>query len=104
MRAGLARVYSFPDNRACVDALLIDETEARAAKRGIWNSWAYRVLDAADTEKLSRLSLSYQLVEGVVAETGEADGRVYLNFSKDWRTDFTIAVEPSALVHGRRLT
>jgi micrococcal nuclease len=70
------------------------QAEARAAKRGIWNSWAYRVLDAADTEKLSRLSHSYQLVEGVVAETGEANGRVYLNFTKDWRTDFTIAIEP----------
>ena len=33
-------------------------------------------------------------VEGVVAETGEADGRVYLNFTKDWRTHFTSAVEP----------
>jgi hypothetical protein len=62
-------------------------------------------LDAADTEKLGHLSLSYHLVEGVVAETGEvegvvaetgeADGRVYLNFSKDWRTDFTIAVVPA---------
>jgi micrococcal nuclease len=94
VKAGLARVYSFPDNRACVDALLAEEAEARAAKRGIWNSWAYRILDAVDTEKLSRLSQSYQLVEGVVAETGEADGRVYLNFTKDWRTDFTIAIEP----------
>jgi endonuclease YncB( thermonuclease family) len=94
VKAGLARVYSFPDNRACIDALLTDEAEARAAKRGIWSSWAYRVLDAADTEELSRLSQTYQLVEGIVAETGEADGRVYLNFTKDWRTDFTIAVEP----------
>lgn len=97
VKAGLARVDSFSDNRACVEALLAEEAEARAAKRGIWNSWAYRVLDAIDTEKLSRLSHSYQLVEGVVAETGEANGRVYLNFNKDWRTDFTIAIEPKDL-------
>jgi micrococcal nuclease len=94
IKVGLARVYSFSDNRACVDALLAEEAEARAAKRGIWNSWAYRVLDATETEKLGRLSHSYQLVEGVVAETGEANGRIYLNFTNDWRTDFTIAIEP----------
>lgn len=93
VKAGLARVYSFSDNRACVDALLAEEAEARGAKRGIWNSWAYRVLDATDTDKLSRLSHSYQLVEGVVAETGETAGRLYLNFTRDWRTDFTIAIE-----------
>jgi endonuclease YncB( thermonuclease family) len=94
VRAGLARVYSFPDNRACVAELLTQEAEARAAKRGIWNSWAYRVLDANDAERIGRLSHSYQLVEGVVAGTGESRGRVYLNFTQDWRTDFTIAVEP----------
>ncbi len=104
VKAGLARVYSFSDNRACVDALLAEEAEARGAKRGIWNSWAYRVLDATDTDKLSRLSHSYQLVEGVVAETGETAGRLYLNFTKDWRTDFTIAIESKgrARVHRRR--
>ena len=76
VKAGLARVYSFRDNRTCVEALLAEEAEARAAKRGIWNSWAYRVLDAADTEKLSRLSHSYQLVEGVVAAAPTATCQV----------------------------
>jgi endonuclease YncB( thermonuclease family) len=94
VKAGLALVYSFPDNRACAAELLTLEAEARAAKRGIWNSWAYRVLDASDAERIARLSHSYQLVEGVVAEIGEVRGRLYLNFTQDWRTDFTIAVEP----------
>jgi hypothetical protein len=71
----------------------MDETEEKPnAASGIPGpiaSWT-----ASDTEKLGRLSQSYQLVEGVVAKAGEADGRVYLNFTKDWRTDFTIAVEP----------
>jgi len=93
VKQGLARVYSFPDNRACVAELLMLEAEARTAKRGIWSSWAYRVLDASDAERIARLH-SYQLVEGVVAETGEVRGRLYLNFTQDWRTDFTIAVKP----------
>ena len=55
--------------------------------------WAYRVLEAGNVERLGRLTRSYQLVEGVVAQVGESGGRVYLNFDKDWRRDFTILLE-----------
>jgi micrococcal nuclease len=53
------------------------------------------VLNADDTERIARLKSTYQLVEGVVAAVGEAGGRIYLNFAKDWRSDFTIVVEGS---------
>ena len=49
---GLARVYSFPDNHACVDDLLAREAEARAKGAGLWGTWAYRVLDAGNVERL----------------------------------------------------
>ena len=90
---GLARVYSFPDNHACVDDLLAREAEARAKGAGLWGVWAYRVLDAGNVERLGRLTRSYQLVEGVVAQVGESGGRLFLNFDKDWRKDFTILME-----------
>jgi endonuclease YncB( thermonuclease family) len=90
---GLARVYSFPDNHACVDDLLAREAEARAKGAGLWGVWAYRVLDAGNVERLGRLTRSYQLVEGVVAATGEGKTRLYLNFAEDWRSDFTISVK-----------
>ena len=51
-RKGLARVYSFPDNHACVDDLLAREAEARAKGAGLWGTWAYRVLDAGNVERL----------------------------------------------------
>jgi endonuclease YncB( thermonuclease family) len=89
---GLARVYSFPDNHACVGALLAREAEARAQRLGVWGNSAYRILDAENVERLSRLTRSFQLVEGVVAAVGEGKSRLYLNFAKDWRSDFTIAV------------
>ena len=40
---GLARVYSFPDNRACVAELLARERDARAKRLGVWGSSAYRI-------------------------------------------------------------
>ena len=82
---GLARVYSFPDNHACVSDLLAREAEARAKGAGVWGVWAYRVLEASNVERLGRLTRSYQFVEGVVAQVGESGGRIYLNFDKDWR-------------------
>src|SRR6476659_10108091 len=90
---GLARVYSFPDNHACVSELLAREAEARAKGEGVWGSWAYRVLAADNVERLGRLTRSYQLVEGVVAQVGESSGRIYLNFDKDWRKVFTVLIE-----------
>jgi len=93
VRKGLARVYSFPDNHACVSELLAREAEARSKGEGVWGSWAYRVLAADNVERLGRLTRSYQLVEGVVAQVGESSGRIYLNFDKDWRKDFTVLIE-----------
>ena len=52
--------------------LLVREAEARSKGEGIWGSWAYRVLAADNVERLGRLTRSYQLVEGVVAQVGEA--------------------------------
>jgi micrococcal nuclease len=90
---GLARVYSFADNRACVSELLAREAEARDKRLGVWRSSLYRVADALDLKRLGRLTHSYQLVEGTVMAVGEGGNRIYLNFAKDWRSDFTISIE-----------
>jgi endonuclease YncB( thermonuclease family) len=90
---GLARVYSFADNRACAPELLAREQDARAKRLGVWRSSAYRIQEAADAERLGRLIHGYQLVEGTVVAVGEGRGRLYLNFAEDWRRDFTVSVE-----------
>jgi micrococcal nuclease len=90
---GLARVYSFPDNRACIAELLAREREARAKRLGVWGSSSYRIESALDLKRLGRLTHSYQLVEGIVLAVGEGGGRLYLNFAPDWRSDFTVSVE-----------
>lgn len=90
---GLARVYSFPDNRACLAELLTRESEARTKRLGVWGSPAYRVVEALDLNRLDHLIHSYQLVEGTVVAVGEGRIRIYLNFAQDWRRDFTVGVE-----------
>ncbi len=95
IRSGLAMAYSFPENRACVRRLQEAEQSARAARAGFWQSGVFRVRDAADPDSMKRLSYSFQIVEGRVADVADKRGRVYLNFAADWRSDFTAAVAAS---------
>lgn len=87
---GLARVYSFADNRTRIDEMLALERRARAAERGIWADPFYRVRAPDQTE---RHIGSFQLVEGRVVAAAQVKGRVYLNFGPDWRSDFTVTLQ-----------
>ncbi len=93
LRQGWSRVYSFPDNRAAVAEMLALEQDARAAKRGIWRHPFYAIR-SPDTVK-DRVG-EFEIVEGRVIDAALVKNRVYLNFGQDWRTDFTIKIEPQA--------
>jgi len=96
LRRGMARVYTFADNRALVAAMLAEEAEARAARRGIWGQDFYAVRDAAHVgTRVDGLVDSFQLVEGRVLEVAVVKGRAYFNFGEDWRQDFTISIAPA---------
>lgn len=94
LRQGMARVYSFPDNRARVAEMLAIEAAARQARRGIWDHpfYAVRVPETAE-----RHVGTFELVEGRVVDAATVGGRTYLNFGDDWRTDFTVTIERKAL-------
>ncbi|MGB0681266.1 MAG: thermonuclease family protein [Magnetovibrionaceae bacterium] len=92
LRDGLARVYSFPDNRALVGAMLAEETIAREAGRGIWRLGYYGIREATDLDGLSKRRSTFQLVEGLIVDAAEVKGWRYLNFGADWRSDFTIRI------------
>jgi len=95
--AGLARVYSFADNRACVGALLALEGDARQDRRGIWGLDYYAPLPADNLVGLLQLENSFQLIEGRVRDVAIVRGRVFMNFGADWREDFTITIAPRDL-------
>jgi len=91
VRLGLARVYSFKDNRTMVGELLEVEAEARTANRGIWALAYFAIRQVEDTgDYLDR----FEVVEGRVLAAEQVGGRIYLNFGADWRTDFTVSVAP----------
>ncbi|MEQ1784476.1 MAG: thermonuclease family protein [Hyphomonadaceae bacterium] len=69
-RQGAARVRTYPDNAKRARRLLALESEARAAKLGLWaeESWRVRALDdLADAPYFS-------IVEGLIAGPGERPG------------------------------
>lgn len=90
VRTGMARVYTFPDNRSMIDEMLAAERDARAEDLGIWALDYYAI---RGPENLTDDEDSFQVVEGVVQEAAFVRDRVYLNFGADYRTDFTLVID-----------
>ncbi len=88
---GMARVYSFRDNRAMVAEMLAAEQAARLARAGIWGHRWYRIWKQEDLHKGLD---GFFLIEGTVLNAAKVRGRIYLNFGPNWRDDFTITIAP----------
>ena len=99
LRRGLARVYTFADNRAVIGEMLAFEAEARLDRRGVWARDDFRIIEVAETP--DRLG-SYQVVEGRVVDAAIVGRRAYLNFGADYRDDFTISIAPRDVTTFRR--
>lgn len=112
LRRGLARVEAFPDNRKALGEMLTLEAAARDARRGLW-AHPYYAIKAHDA--LAGDLGQFHLVEGRVLKVAIVSGRAYLNFGEDWRSDFTLVIDPAqrrrfeaegfdpALYEGRRV-
>jgi endonuclease YncB( thermonuclease family) len=99
LKAGLARVSIAPDRTECASELFAAEAQARAARAGIWALPAYAV---RTPDTVGRDIGTFQIVEGKVANANLKNGRAYVNFGADWRSDFTAAVEPEDMANFRR--
>ncbi len=97
LEKGMARVYSFADNRLCLDDLFKAEAKARANKIGIWNNEYYQIRYADKVDKLIKLNNNYELVEARVLKAQKVGSYIYLNFGKDWKKDFTVIIKKNAL-------
>ena len=89
LKRGMARVYSFADNRSVVSELLDLEKEARNNQTGIWNLGFYKIKTEQESGKFTN---SFQLISGKILEVATVRSNTYLNFGDDYKTDFTIVV------------
>ncbi len=92
---GMARVYTFADNRAVVPEMYSKERAARLANRGIWAHPFYAV-HKATPEALLRLTGTFQVIEGKVLAAARVKSRIFLNFGEDWRSDVTATLNSKA--------
>lgn len=90
---GLARVRTTPENVSQLNKLLELEQSARTKKLGLWALPSNAVLTPATA---SQHLDSFQIVEGRVYATAQNRESIFLNFTSDWKTDFSIGI-PSKL-------
>jgi micrococcal nuclease len=98
LRRGLARVAIAPDRRECATEMEAVEAQARAARYGIWSNPAYAIRNPGN---LARDTGTFQIVDGKVLTATLKDGRAYLDFGADFRTDFTVTIAPGDLKNFR---
>lgn len=94
VRLGMARVYTFADNRARAADLYEAERAAHAAQTGIWALDYYRV---RRSDELSDSIGTFQIVEGTPRSSAIVRGQGFVNFDEDWCTDFTISISRSKM-------
>ena len=95
-----ARVEIAPDRSECAAELYAAESDARAANAGLWAAPAYRV---RAPEGLSGDTGTFQIVQGRVLTADVKDGRAYLDFGADYKTDFTVTISPDDMATFRAM-
>jgi len=91
---GLARAFPNTVDATCFKPLLEIEKAARLKKTGMWKSRIYRVIEAENLKTLNRSLGRLQLIEGRVHSVAVRRTRIYINFSADWKRDFTVTLNP----------
>ena len=94
---GLARVYSLPSSRNCARSLFTREVTARRQGLGLWRMAFYAIRPAVPAGEIIKLKNSFGVVEGVVHTVARVGPRVFLNFEKEWKSDFTVILEQQAV-------
>lgn len=90
---GHARVRTTPENREQSTAMLELEQQARSKKIGLWGlPYNHPLTPQTAAQHIN----SFALVEGQVYTTAQNKNSLFLNFTSDWKTDFSIGI-PSKL-------
>lgn len=87
---GLAWAYSTETNRDLIKPLYGYEDQARATKAGFWVDPEYAI---KDKESIKNYYNTFQIVEDVVYDVGDDKEFYYINFDKDFKSDFTATVD-----------
>ncbi|GJL84546.1 MAG: nuclease [Micavibrio sp.] len=89
---GLARVRTTKRNPEMADTLYQLEKQARDKRLGLW---VVTNFDVITPKEAADYTDSFNIIEGKVESATIKKNWIYLNFGKNWRDDFTVAIAPS---------
>ncbi|MEO0800012.1 MAG: OB-fold nucleic acid binding domain-containing protein [Pseudomonadota bacterium] len=92
LKSGLARFAPDRERATCASRMQRAEAAARRRARGLWALSTYAARPALKPFDLVKRASTFQIVEGRVAKASDVRGRVYLNFGRSWRRDFTVSI------------
>lgn len=89
---GHALAYAAPQLQPCQTELLQHEAGARRQMRGVWATDPTLIRSADAREALTGDAGTFRIVSGRVRRVSASRGRIYLNFGRNWRLDFTALI------------
>ncbi|MEP3277234.1 MAG: thermonuclease family protein [Stappiaceae bacterium] len=89
---GLARVRPQMASKNCLDSLFQNEKRARRANKGIWQSDHFRRIAVEHAGSDRYVHNQYAVFVGKIVSVGETERWRYLNFGRNWKTDFTVRI------------
>lgn len=90
LSGGYAMVYSFADTpHDIVQKMLVEERNARSAKRGIWAHPYFRVITPTEADEFVN---RFKLVEGKVVSVKVSHENTYINFFEQWKGHFAVFI------------
>ena len=89
---GYAVIYTYPPNVKYADLFVKLQAEAREKQRGLWTS--YVLIDASDAHLYVN---QIRRVRGRVLSTYESNKCIFLNFGRDYKSDFTVVIFKNSL-------
>lgn len=90
---GLARARPTTRNPEMATQMYALEDMARKNNVGMWDAEKYPDIAVRTPETADNVKNSFAIVEGTIKSAATVNNTIYLNFGKNWRTDFTIGVE-----------
>lgn len=97
LASGVTRAYGLPGNFLCAKELRAHERQAQAERRGLWTMPVYQMKSADDTKSLMVRRGQFEIVEGTIASVSRTKSAVYLNFGRDWKSDFTARIDQAVI-------
>ena len=94
--AGLAVVNPRSASPACCSGLYRAEARARSDRKGMWGLAEPPIPVRLSSNGMAKpVPIGFTIVEGRVASIGKRERILYLNFGRDWKTDFTVTLARS---------